>query len=121
MDDPSESFALSPEQQDTTARLEHLLGRAVANRYADFSRLAASATGLRVSRPMAAHALRELESMIRSSLEVPMDAKVVTDEADIKKSKLTRKALKQLGYNGESLGRAGRALEPQHICCNCLG
>jgi hypothetical protein len=113
MDDPSESFALSPEQQDTAARLEELLGRAIANRYIDFSRIVASATGLRVSRPIAAHALRELESMIRSSLQVPMDAKATIREPDVARSKKARIALKQLGYDDEALQRFDRALAPQ--------
>ncbi len=82
-----EAFALAPEQQHTVVLLERLLGRAIANRYVDFSRLAASATGLRVSRPLAAHALRELESMIRASLVVPMDANAALDEQDAKRSK----------------------------------
>jgi hypothetical protein len=38
MVDLSESFALSPEQQDTATRLEGLFGGAIANRYFDFSR-----------------------------------------------------------------------------------
>src|SRR5438552_2729334 len=77
----NDGFALSPEQQDTASLLERLLGRVIADRYIDFSRLAASATGLRVSRPMAAHALRELESMLRRSLEAPMDAKAIPSQA----------------------------------------
>jgi hypothetical protein len=79
-----EAFVLSPEQEDTVALLDRLFGRAIANRYDDFCRLAASATELRVSRPLAVHALRELESMLRSSLEVPMDAKLqpVKDERE---------------------------------------
>src|ERR1700719_3910803 len=114
MEDESANFALTPEQQDTASLLERLLGRAVANRYVDFSRLAASATGLRVARPMAAHSLRELESMIRSSLEVPMDAKVTLAEDDEKRSDQGIKALKELGFDEGALQRAKAALAPRH-------
>jgi hypothetical protein len=69
MEELNDGFALSPEQQDTASLLERLLGRAIADRYIDFSRLAASATGLRVSPPMAAHAFPERESMGRVEVE----------------------------------------------------
>ena len=118
MEDTNDNFGLTPEQQDTAALLERLLGRAIANRYVDFSRLAASATGLRVSRPMAAHALRELESMIRSSLEVPMDAKATLSDEDEKKAELGIKALRGLGYDDETLRRAKDALAPRHNHAN---
>jgi hypothetical protein len=62
MDESPDSFALSPEQQDTAALLQRLFGRVIVDRYTDFLRLAGSTTGLRVSCPLAAHALRELES-----------------------------------------------------------
>src|ERR1700730_10956442 len=78
-DDP---FALTPEQHHIVALLERLLGRAIANRYVDFSRLASFDTGLCASRPMAAHALRELDSMIRDALVVPMEAKAAENEQD---------------------------------------
>ena len=52
------TYDLSAEQQNTAALLERLLGRAIANRYVDFCRLAAGAFALHVSRPVAAHALR---------------------------------------------------------------
>jgi hypothetical protein len=97
-----EVFALTPEQQNTLGLLERLLGRAIANRYVDFSRLAASATGLRVSRPLAAHALRELESMIRSSLVVPMDADATFDEQDTKRSEKAAEILKEIGYDDKA-------------------
>ena len=64
-DDP---FALTPEQHRIVALLERLLGRAIANRYVDFSWLDSSGTGLRASRPMAAHALRELDSILFNDL-----------------------------------------------------
>lgn len=109
-----EVFVLSPEQQETLLLLERLFGRAIANRYVDFLRLAASATGLRVSRPLAGHALRELESMIRSSLVVPMDVTVIVSEADQQRSEDGLKALAQLDFDETALQRAAKALAPQH-------
>src|SRR5712664_4020237 len=72
------TFALSPEQRDTATLLDELLGQAIAARYEDFCRLSAGAFSLNVSKPMAAHALRELDSMLRSVLAVPMEAVAVT-------------------------------------------
>lgn len=113
MEEPSPPFSLSPEQQETVALLERLLGKTIANRFVDFTRLAESATGLKVSRPMAAHALRELESMIRASLEVPMDAKAAAKEEDEKQLAAALKALKGMGYSEGALQRAEKALEPR--------
>jgi hypothetical protein len=111
MQAPSEGFVLAPEQEDTVALLDRLFGPAMANRYTDFCQLAASATGLRVTRPLAAHALREIESWVRGSLEVPMDAKArsTTDphEADVSAS------LEALGYQPEAIQRAIKALAPR--------
>ncbi|MFB6453562.1 hypothetical protein [Bradyrhizobium tunisiense] len=76
MDEPIKTFDLSPEQQNTTTLIQRLLGKRIADRYVDFCRLAAGAFALRVSSPMAAHALRELESILRQTLEVPMDVAV---------------------------------------------
>jgi hypothetical protein len=104
-------FALSPEQTDTVALLDRLFGRAIANRYTDFCQLAASATGLRVTRPLAAHALRELESMLRSSLEVPMDAKAQPVK-DAQRA-TAEAALKALDYDVAAIQRALGALAPR--------
>jgi len=112
-ENPLEVFALAPEQQHTVALLERLLGRAIANRYVDFSQLAASATGLRVSRPLAAHALRELESMIRASLVVPMDANAAFDEQDAKRSEKASEILKEIGYDDKAIERARKDLAPR--------
>jgi hypothetical protein len=108
-----EVFALAPERQHTVALLERLLGRAIANRYVDFSRLAASATGLRVSRPIAAHALRELECMIRASLVVPMEANAALDEHDAKRLEKAAESLKEIGYDDKAIERAQKELAPR--------
>ena len=64
-----ESGNLTSEQQDTAKLLEELLGKAVADRYVDFCKLSAGSLGLRVSLPMAAHALREMDSIFRETME----------------------------------------------------
>ena len=79
MEQPENTFDLSPEQQETASLLQRLLGKAISDRYADFCRLAAGAFRLNVSRPMAAHALRELDSMLRRVLEVPMEIKAAAN------------------------------------------
>lgn len=111
MQDPTSQFTLTFEQQDTIAHLDRLFGHAVANRYMDFCRLAASATELHVSRPLAAHALRELESMIRSSLKVPMEAEAEfpTDPRQAKASE----ALKAIGYDDSAIRDTVRRLGPR--------
>lgn len=104
-------FALTPEQTDTAAFLDRLFGTAIANRYKDFCQLAASATDLRVTRPLAAHALRELESMLRSSLEVPMDAKA--QPAKDEQRTEAEAVLKGLRYDDAAIQRALGALAPR--------
>jgi hypothetical protein len=93
------------------AILDRLFGRAIANRYTDFCQLAASATDLRVTRPLAAHALRELESMLRSSLEVPMDAKARPAEHEQRAEAET--ALTALHYDAADLLAWNWSVEPE--------
>src|SRR5712691_10746759 len=114
MEESTDGFALAPEQQDTASLLERLRGRAIADRYIDFSRLAASATGLRVSRPLAAHALRELESMLRRSLEAPMDAKAVPTAQESDRLKRAIETLQGLGYEEGAVDNAVAELAPRH-------
>jgi hypothetical protein len=73
MDEPAKRPDLSPEQQNTAALIRQLLGKSMADRYIDFCRLASGALPLRVSVPLAAHALRELESVLRQTLAGPME------------------------------------------------
>ncbi|MGC1776996.1 MAG: hypothetical protein WBB34_03560 [Xanthobacteraceae bacterium] len=110
----TESFVPSPEQQQIVGLLERLLGSAFANRYKDFCRLTSGTTGLRASKPMAAHALRELDSMMRVALVVPMEAKAVENKEDIARLKDAVKSLRSKGYGPDSLQRATKALKPQH-------
>jgi hypothetical protein len=58
MDEPAKRPDLSLEQQNTAALIQQLLGKSMADRYVDFCRLASAALPLRVSIPVAAHALR---------------------------------------------------------------
>ena len=108
------AFDLSPEQQDTASLLRRLLGKAVAYRYIDFCRLAAGAFALNVSRPMAAHALRELDSTLRHALAVPMDAKVPDQPENAEKIVEARKLLKALGcFDDGAIQRATDGLKPR--------
>jgi hypothetical protein len=113
MDEPVNTFDLPPEQQDTATLLRRLLGKAIADRYTDFCRLAAGAFALRVSRPMAAHALRELESMLRQVLEVPMEARAYEGLIDRERREEAGKALTALGFEDGAIQRATDALKPR--------
>ncbi len=108
-----EQFDLTPEQRDTAARLDRLLGTAVADRYTDFCRLAAGACELRVARPIAAHALRELDSLLRHILEVPMDARAVEDEKTTELIEKARQSLIEHGFDEPAIQRAAKALKPR--------
>ena len=112
---PVNAFELSPEQQDTASLLERLFGKAIADRYIDFCRLAAGAFSLKVSRPIAAHALRELDSTLRDVLAVPMDAKVPKKPENADKIAEARKLLKGLGcFDDGALDRATNGLKPRY-------
>jgi hypothetical protein len=113
MDQPVNAFDLSPEQQETASLLQRLLGSAITNRYVDFCRLAAGAFALNVSRPMAAHALRELDSMLRGALEVPMEARTPETAEDAEKIAEARKQLRALGFEDQVIDRAARELKPR--------
>jgi hypothetical protein len=113
MPEPVNTFALSPEQQDTAILLRRLLGKAITDRYVDFCRLARGAFPLIVSRPMAAHALRELDSTLRHVLEVPMEAKASETSEDIARLDEARNQLRTLGYDAETVQQALKNLKPR--------
>jgi len=98
MDQATKPSDLSPEQRDTEALVRRLLGPQVADRYVDFCRLAAGECDLRVSTPMAGHALRELESIVRQTLAVPMDVVYAATPQDIKMVEDARRQLFDLGF-----------------------
>jgi hypothetical protein len=107
-----EPFALSPEQKDTGALLERLLGGAMAERYVDFLKLTAGATDLSVTIPLAGHALREIESTIRVTLAAPMDAEAEQKD-DSEQAVKVGEALRPLGYSQEAIESAIKSLPPK--------
>src|ERR1700687_18176 len=113
MEKPVNIFELSAEQQDTAILLRRLLGKGITDRYLDVCRLAAGAFPLVVSRPMAAHALRELDSTLRHVLEVPMEAKASELPEDTARRDKARKLLLALGYDADIVQQASRYLKPR--------
>ena len=108
-----DSVGLSEEQADTDKLLRELLGTAIADRYADFCRLASGTLPLTVSRPLAGHALRELDSLIRHVLATPMDARAASDPEESKRRGEARRILKQMDFDEPTLQRADAALKPR--------
>jgi hypothetical protein len=128
MEDSANSFELSLEQRDTAKLLNELLGQAIAARYEDFCRLSSGAFALNVSKPIAAHALRELESMLRDVLAVPMEAVPVGDDCLQEQLEAARKQLKAIEFDDDAIHRAIEALRPRlthraqiHKICTQLG
>jgi hypothetical protein len=113
MDEPIQTFDLSPEQQNTTTLIQRLLGKRIADRYVDFCRLTAGAFALRVSSPIAAHALRELESILRQTLEVPMDVAITPSQEQIDRIEKAKAQLKTLGFNDGEIHRVANQLRPR--------
>jgi hypothetical protein len=110
---PVKVFDLTPEQRDTVTLLDRLLGTAIADRYTDFCRLSAGAGELRVPRPIAAHALRELDSLLRHVLEVPMDAKAAEDPKTAELIEKAQQSLIEQGFGEPAIQRAAKALKPR--------
>lgn len=113
MNELAQPFDLAPEQQDTTALIRRLLGKRTADRYVDFCRLAAGALPLRVSSPIAAHALRELESIIRQTLEVPMDVAVTASARERERLEKANASLEELGYGDVVVKQVINQLRPR--------
>jgi hypothetical protein len=113
MDEAPTTFELTDEQRNTTALIRQLLGQRIADRYVDFCRLSAGAFPLRVSLPVAAHALRELESILRDMLEVPMDVSIAPSSEEAAKRQEAEKTLKAIGYSDEKIKRALKELAPR--------
>jgi hypothetical protein len=105
---------LSPEQADTDRLIRQLLGTAVADRYVDFCRLASGTLPLIVSRPLAGHALRELDSLVRRVLATPMEAKAFDNAEEKQRRAKARAKLKALGFDEPALQRAEKALKPEY-------
>lgn len=113
MDEPAKRPDLSPEQQNTAALIRQLLGKSLSDRYVDFCRLASGTLPLRVSIPVAAHALRELESILRQTLAGPMEIAVGATSDDLKKIEAARKHLHAVGFNEDTINRAAKELQPR--------
>jgi hypothetical protein len=111
-EDNADPSGLSLEQEDTDRLLRQLLGTAIADRYADFCRLASGTLPLTVSRPLAGHALRELDSLVRHVLAVPMEAQAVDNEEQAKLRRKARRILKKMGFPDGAVQHAGEALKP---------
>jgi hypothetical protein len=114
MEDENDLSGLSPEQVDTDLLLRRLLGTAIADRYADFCRLVSGALPLTVSRPLAGHALRELDSLIRYVLAVPMEARAEDSQEEVERRRKAKVALKALGFDQPAVQRACKELKPQY-------
>ena len=78
-----------------------------------FCRLCSGRLPLKVSRPLAGHALRELDSSIRSVLAAPMDALPQEDEQQVKRRADALRTLKDMKFDEETLQRADQALKPK--------
>ncbi|AVT74964.1 hypothetical protein RPPS3_09010 [Rhodopseudomonas palustris] len=113
MDEPINTFDISLEQQNTAALIQRLLGQRIADRYVDFCRLAAGAFPLRVSSPVAAHALRELESILRQTLEVPMDVAITPSREQIERIEQAKAQLQALGFKDDEIQRVAKELKPR--------
>jgi hypothetical protein len=111
--DKADPLGLSEEQADTDRLLRQLLGTAIADRYVDFCRLSSGRLPLIVSRPLAGHALRELDSLIRSVLAVPMDARVEDDDQQDEARQDAQRILKGMGFDDEAIKRAIDGLKPR--------
>jgi hypothetical protein len=111
--DKADPFGLSEEQADTNRLLRQLLGTAIADRYVDFCRLSSGRLPLIVSRPLAGHALRELDSLIRSVLTVPLDARAADTDDQKTMRRDARRVLKKMGFDDAAVQRAGDELGPR--------
>lgn len=120
MTKPEVEGELTAEQQDTVILLDQLLGRAISDRYVDFCRLASGLVDLRVSRPVAAHALRELDSMLRSALVVPMEVKAAASLIAPGQFVQAKAALEALGFEGPAAEKAVLALKPRVNHANAI-
>src|SRR5262249_37564128 len=113
MEEEIKSIELSPEQRDTATLLKDLLGQAIADRYVDICRLSAGAFELRVSAPLAAHAMREFESKLRNILKTPIDAVSQITAEDEARIADACELLKKTGLDADTEQRVAKALEPR--------
>jgi len=104
---------MTSERRGTAQLLGRVLGEVIADRYVDFCKLAYGQHGLRVSVPVVAHALRELDSIFRGALEeFSNDAPRIDAEESARQAK-AREALGALGYDQDVVSRAIKELTPR--------
>lgn len=113
MMEPAKPFDLSPEQRDTESLIRRLLGPQIADRYVDFCRLAAGECPLRVSSPMAGHALRELESIMRQTLAAPLEATPRPTAEARAQMEAAERQLQALGFDKKKIDAALDKLAPR--------
>ncbi len=112
---------LSDEQREIIKTLRHLLGQTFADRYVDFCLLVSGNLPLRVSRPLAAHALREFESSLRKTLKIYIKygkrskIRQTISSGEQKNLQRAAQALSKLGFDELATQRAIKALPaPRH-------
>lgn len=103
---------MSGEQRHTASLLQRLLGKRTADRYVDFCRLAAGTLPLRVSVPLAGHAMREIDALLRQLLATPADLTVTVSPDTKDRLEKAGAALRTLGYDQRAADRAVKALAP---------
>jgi hypothetical protein len=108
---PDDDFS---EQQGATAQLlTQVLGATFADRYLDACRLASGTLPLRVSRPLAAHAMREFESSLRDVLAIHGENNAKPAAISKRTLKLLSAAIKDLGFDTGAMQRVRKAVEPR--------
>jgi hypothetical protein len=110
---PQQPLDLSAEQLDNSQMLRELLGPAFSVRYEDFCRLSMGKFDLNTSLLMAAHALREFDSMLRTTLAEPMGAKPPDDPTLSDKLAKTRRKLLEIGWNEATVTDVLKGLKPK--------
>jgi hypothetical protein len=113
MNEPTKRGDLSSEQENTAALMRQMLGKSIADRYIDFCRVASGAIPLRVSVPVAGHAIRELDSVLRQTLSGPMGVALEATAEDKARLKAARKQLRALGFKDDAVNRAVEKLQPR--------
>lgn len=93
--------------------IRQLLGKSIADRYVEFCRLASGALPLRVSIPVAAHALRELESILWQTLAGPMEIAADAMPDEFARVEAARKHLHAIGFSEDAINRASKELQPR--------
>ncbi|MEF2074792.1 hypothetical protein [Consotaella aegiceratis] len=104
---------MSEEQRHIASLLQRLLGKRTADRYVDFCRLAAGTLPLRVSVPLAGHAMREIDALLRLLLAIPTDLTVTGSPETEDRLEQATAALRELGYSQQAADRAVKELTPR--------